>query len=249
MGTLLVFYSYPEESSLTAIFRGIEVCKPNKVVIMTSHRRCDDVRTLIDKLRKYYEGESIEFLDYCSIPDVETSLSQIPSVIDRLRPLIKELEDDVYVVASAGSRLELASLSMIIDRSRTEVLYISFLFGPWSGTYYPYTPKPLQIVHEIHPLGKELIPGPYPRIRSHGELLQQTTSLRKAVLSTQYTINQLISDSRCIGTTDGIECSCRGMDIRIFSGGVPKLDIHINDYCSYDEVVDKVIELLERGKI
>ncbi len=252
MRNLIVFYSYPEESSLTAIFRGIEVVRPDKVFIISSQRRCDEVRELTSKLKEYFKGYDIDFIEYCGIPDIETSLSNIPYVTDGLRTLIRSLDGDVYVISSAGSRLELVSFSMLIDRSRTEVLYISFFFGPWSGAFYPYTPKPLQIAHEIHPIDRGLGQGPYPHIDNHEELLSKfamgragITTLRRETLIAQYIINSSIQETLCIDTRDHSECSCGGLRIEVCSNRIPVLSIDINDYCSRDQVLNGISSLCE----
>ncbi len=255
MKVLVVFYSFPEESSLTGIFRGIEVCCPNKVLIMASRRRCGDVESLIGKLKNFFESKGIDFDYFCNIPDVETSLDEIPLVIDYLRSITKNLKGDVCLMTSCGSRLELSSILMLVKRDTTELLYVSFLWGPWSASFYPYTPKPIQIVHEVHPTGKVLCLGPYPYIDNHEVILPPNlTKLRKEVLNAQYLINSSLSDTPCIATRDGIDCKCPKLMIRIYTGNVLVSNTVIRDYCDYDSLIQGIKQLCNdldrlRGKI
>ncbi len=244
MTTLLIFYSFPIEASLTAIVRGIEVAKPNRVFIVASYRRCEEVSYIVNVLKNSYND--IEFVLRCSIPDVETSIEDIPKVIDVMKNLVNEIDDDIYFVASSGSRLEIASISMVLDRAKTEVLYISFIWGPWKGAFYPYTPKPLEIVHEIHPMDRGFKLGSLP----NGEVLVKLLGisiprLRRETLFEQYGLNKHYSDSLCIATRDGIDCSCRGIEIGIMHGSSKKVDIEIYNYCSHEKVVEGVSKLCE----
>ncbi len=211
---LIVFYSYPEEASLTAIFRGYEVCSPSRIVILSSRRRGDELRGLVDRIGGVLRG--VELDPRAVVPDVDTSLEEIPRIADEVRRSVLRDEGirsaEICFVASAGSRLEVASISMVLDRERTRVLYVSFLWGPWKGAFYPYTPKPLEIVHEIHGCGTELRQFNAVHEPPLRDVLR-ASELRRAVLEAQFRFNKDLCCSPCYATIDGVDCRCRGLRI------------------------------------
>jgi len=243
MSTLIVFYSYPIEASLTAIFRGLEVCNPRSIVIVSTKRRASEVEELLSILRSMYSD--IELYGYSDIPDIETSLEDIPKVIDKVKELLKMLSfDEICFVSSAGSRIEISSLMMVLDRSKSNVLYISFTWGPWKGSFYPYTPKPLEIVHEVHGFGV------LPRIGSDitfvdTQLIDKMdiSSIRRETLLTQLYLNKHIVETPCYATRDSVDCSCRSLTISIIYRKTAMVVIDIEDYCSWNNVLKSIDKL------
>ena len=236
---LIIFYSHPIEASLTALFRGLEVCNPDEVIIISTRRRGDEVRKLLGILK------NIKFRIFTSIPDIETSFNEIPQVIDHIKNIFKSLTyDEICFVSSAGSRIEVSALSMVLDRSKTTVLYVSFPWGPWTGSFYPYTPKPIQIVHEIHGSGVLPVVGFKISSINHGLIKNLTLpSFRKDVLLTQFILNTQLAETPCYATRDSIDCMCPTLYIDIVYKGMSRIHIRINNYCSWDNVIRSLDEL------
>jgi len=232
----IVFYSLPIEASKTAIIRGLEVCCCKKVYVLSTSRHSNEVKELCRLLGRLIGG--IEFKALPIIPDVEES----PELINEVAVRLKELglgKEPACFIASAGSRLEVASMALILDRSLTDVIYVSFLWGPWGGTYYPFTPKPIQLVHILHP-GIEAFNSCTTKlnIRNLEDLLNSSTTsrLRKEVLKSQLLMNYELN-TKCVAHKNDISCKCPKLMVSISYGGRELISIEISDYCSWDEVI------------
>ncbi len=244
-GSCIVFYSHPRESSLTAIFRSLEVCCCSRVYVVSSRRRGGEVKELLKVLKRLVPN--VEFKALSIIPDVETDPKGISEVIKVLRnePFIKE---STCFIASAGSRLEVASLSTVIRRELTDIIYVSFLWGPWRGTYYPFTPRPTQVAYVLHP-GSELFSEcseGFLRLDGLVELLsmEDVPVLRGEVLKSQLMINRDLS-SKCL-STDGELSNCGRLRVAIRFRGRELVSAEVSDYCSWSDVI-KLTEVLSSG--
>ena len=240
----VVFYSYPFEASLTGIFRSLELCCCSRVYVISSLRHRDEVSKLCELLNNLIDG--IEFIALPIVPDVENTPERISEVMRVLKGL-EALKGRACFTASAGSRLEVASYSSLIRRSLTDVIYVSFLWGPWVGTYYPFAPKPIQVTHILHPgieSFRECGEG-YLRLSKLSRLLSKYFSrlprLRYEVLSNQLIINAGIS-SKCIDH-EGINCRCGSLVIKLVFKGEELINYELSDYCSWSEVVKSTEEL------
>ncbi len=241
----VIFYSYPLEASLTSIFRCLEVCCCSRVYVLSSLRRGDEVRDLCSLLNELIDD--VEFIPLPIVPDVENSPERISDVINVLRGCDFLRGSKLCFVASAGSRLEVVSLAVLINRSLTDVTYVSFLWGPWVGTYYPFTPKPIQLTHVIHP-GIECfmecreLPKWLTKLR---KLLSKYGSelpvLRREVLNNQLIINSGLS-SKCLSYGGSIN-SCEGLVIKFRLGSEEVINYELRDYCSWGDVVKATEEL------
>jgi len=230
----VLFYSLPVEASITAIFRGLEVCCCSEVYIVSSARRSESVKELCRVLRGVVRG--VEFKALPIIPDVEDRPEEVGRVVSALRRLLGRLR--ACFIASAGSRLEVASTSMALDRGLTDVIYVSFLWGPWTGAYYPFTPRPIQLVHVLHPgieVFRECRGGL--DLRGVGEVLlgEDVPPLRREVLIAQLLINSELGD-RCV-MYEGSGFSCGGVRVSARFRGRDVVVSEVGDYCSWDEVV------------
>ncbi len=240
---LVVFYSYPIEASLTGIFRGYEVCSPKKIVVVSTRRRADDLDRLVEILKSVFSD--VEIVSMPILPDIETSIEEIPSFIDYVKKVIDAVKGyDICFVISSGSRIEVVSFSMVVDRSLLHALYISFLWGPWRSSFYPYTPKPIQPVHEVHSYGlKPTAQTIYVDDDTHSKLLRDVSILRRETLLTQYRFNLENSATPCYIGRDYSECSCRSMKIEVFYGRSPRIIVEIDDYCSPDSILKALYKL------
>ena len=242
---LIVFYSYPPEASLTAIVRGLEECGADCLLIISSERHEGTVKDLASKVSRCVRGVKVTYS--ASIPSIGR-LSDLTRVIKVIKSLIPR-GVELCFISSAGSRLEVSSLSMVIDRGRTDVIYVSFLWGPWVGAYYPYTPKPLEAIHVIHPSRGSFCGGgvdvgvDISCLDAQGFL--NTTglgSLRALTLRNQLFLNRELCPSRCCYEEGLVNCSCRGLVIEFDCAGV-RFSTEVRDYCDYDDVVNAVSDL------
>ncbi len=78
----------------------------------------------------------VEFKALPIVPNVGSSPELINDEVTKLEGLGLGRSLACFVV-STGSKLEVASMSLVLNRSYTDVTYISFLWGFLGGTYYP----------------------------------------------------------------------------------------------------------------
>jgi len=232
----VVFYSLPVEASKTAIIRGLETCCCEKVYVLSTSRHANQVKELCRLLNRLIRN--VEFKALPIIPDVEESPELINEAVIRLKKLGLGREPTCFI-ASAGSRLEVVSMTLILDRSLTDVIYVSFLWGPWGGTYYPFTPKPIQLAHILHP-GIEVFNSCTTRLNVVGleELLDLSVAsrLRREVLKSQLIMNYELN-TKCLAYEHSISCKCPKLRVSISYGGRELIGIEISDYCSWNEVI------------
>jgi hypothetical protein len=78
--------------------------------------------------------------------------------------------DDLIIVVSPASRLQAAAMGLSVSYDKAwerrevnvrnfTVVHVSFHFGPWTGLQYPYVPRGLQPLTEVHPGAMKAEPG------------------------------------------------------------------------------------------
>ena len=223
----------------------MEECGADKVVIVSSARFSDQVSYIAKVLGSCLRG-GVAVESISDLPGAVDPVS-IKSIVDRLRKF--RPSDRVYFVSSAGSRLEVSVYSMALRRDMVDVIYIHFYWGPWTGGFYPFTPKPLQPIYIIHPgAGYSCKSDTEPRISLDclEKLLNLATGgrLRKTVYRAQLALNKEIRGDRCCYEADLERCSCKPMRITMRmprAGG--NIEVEVDDYCSPNKVVEAIDEL------
>jgi len=263
---LAVFLSFPEEASLTALFRGLEVCACRNVLILSTKRRGGQARRLAEELNGVLGGLGIHVEALPSIPDVDSSPEDVPGVVtwfrrDFLRGRVKG--SPLCLMVSAGSRLEVSVAAISLERGLSNVAYVAFLWGPWRGTHYPYTPKPLEPLVGIHcrhgPACDELSGGGAELSTRIVEAALKVVPpleaprLRCATLEVQARLNAElpVASNPCVVTPEvsgrGCPGGCGPLSIEVTAGGGRvKLRAEADDYCSWDDVVDVVADLAKQ---
>ena len=266
---LVVFLSFPAEASLTALYRGLEACACREVFVLSSRRREGEVRGLADGLNDVLGGLGVRVTALPYIPDVDSAPEGIPGVArwfreEFLRRYVRVKGGrwrTLCLMISAGSRLEVGVASTCLERGSSNVAYVAFLWGPWRGAHYPYTPKPLEPLAGIHcrdtvcgdlsgaaGLGVRVVDA----ARKASPLPKGLTSLRRAALEAQALINaeSPIARNPCVLTTDrggrGCPGGCGPLSIEVRVGGRAVLRTLISDYCSWDDVVEGVADLAKQ---
>ncbi len=237
----VVFYSLPAEASKTAIARSLEICCCDVVYVISTLRHKEEVEALCRTLSKLVRD--VEFKSLPVIPDVDRSPELIDEVTGKLENVVRSFGGRALCfTASAGSRLEVASLSLLLNKELTDVIYISFLWGPWRGSYYPFTPKPVQLAHVLH-----RGPGTFEactrevNLNALSELLrsEELPKLRREVLKTQLVINSELR-SRCL-SHGGLDCP--GVSVKVVYKGRECVSVEAENYCSWKDVVKLCTEL------
>ena len=263
---LATFLSFPEEASLTALFRGLEVCACRDVLILSTKRREGQARRFAEELNEVLGGLGIRVEALPSIPDVDSSPEDVPGVVtwfrrDFLRGRVKG--SPLCLMVSAGSRLEVSVAAISLERGLSNVAYVAFLWGPWRGTHYPYTPKPVEPLAGIHcrhgPTCDELGGGGAELSTRVIEAAlkvvppPEAPRLRRATLEAQARLNAELPVARnpCVVTPEvggrGCPGGCGPLSIEVaVSGGRVRLRAEASDYCSWDDVVDAVVDLAKQ---
>lgn len=258
---LAVFLSFPVEASLTAIYRGLEVCACRDVLILSTKRREDEARRLAEELGEVFSGLGVRVTALPSVPDVDSAPEDIPNVVtwfrkSFLKGVVKG--SPLCLMVSAGSRLEVSVAATSLERGLSNVAYVAFLWGPWRGTHYPYTPKPIEPLIGIHcrhgPSCDELSGGGVRLSTRVVEAALKVTPpseapvLRHATLQAQARLNTElpVASNPCVMTPErggrGCPEGCGSLSIEVRVGNA-RLATQASDYCSWNDVVDAVNDL------
>ena len=262
---LVVFFSFPAEASLTALYRGLEVCGCRDVLILSTKRREAEVRELAERLGGELSGLGVRVVALPSVPDVDSTPEEVPGVVTWFRKnFLKGVVGGapLCLMVSAGSRLEVSVASISLERDSSNVAYVAFLWGPWRGAHYPYTPKPLEPLAGIHCRDSPACDD----LRGGGDRLgvrvvhvaervtppPKAPTLRHATLMAQASINAElpVASNPCVVTPErsgrGCPGGCGSLSIEISVEGVPPIRAEGSDYCSWNGVVDAVNVLAEQ---
>lgn len=260
---LITFLSYPTEASLTALLRGLEVCRCGEVLILSTRRRGREAGDLASRLGEALAGLGVRVEALPEVPDVDTAPEDIPKAVRWFREEVvrRVLKGRVACfTASSGSRLEVASASMALPRGSSDVIYVGFLWGPWRGAHYPHTPKPVQPAATIHchdgTCSDMLEPpgtfrGVVDAVVRAVPLPPNMPRLREAVLEAQASINReaCVALNPCVATQDlsraGCPEPCGALRIVIRVGDAPPIVAEARDYCSWGDVLDAAAQVVE----
>ncbi len=262
--SLVVFVSWPVEASLSSLFRGLEVCRCNTIYLISSKRRKDEVIRLASELLNCLSRLNVNVKSLPEIPDTDVSPELLPEVVKWFRVLAKRLCRDGYVcfTASSGSRLEVSSASISLERGCVDVIYVAFLWGPWLGSYYPFTPKPLQpavLLHEGASVTcREAESSCFSQVLPHSVkgfnyLLNSLPELRRSTLEAQLIINseKRVAGNPCLMTANSVtgrrgcmnECGRLIIEVRTNDAHIAS---ECSDYCSWDKVVELVRDVVKQ---
>ncbi len=257
---LVVFLSFPEEASLTAIYRGLEACACRDVLVLSTRRRGREAEELVRVLNEVLGGVGVRFTPLPSVPDVDLEPEGMPDVITWFRrEVLKGVarQSPLCLMASAGSRLEVSAAAVSLERGSSNVAYVAFLWGPWRGTHYPYTPKPLEPLVALHCReascselegGAEGLGARVVEAALRATPPPSTPRLRHATLHAQARLNAegVVARTPCVMSQErrgrGCPEGCGPLVIEVRVGNV-ELRAEASDYCSWDDVVGAVDDL------
>ncbi|MCS7110926.1 MAG: hypothetical protein RMI45_05140 [Ignisphaera sp.] len=244
---VVICLSDPIEAFLTALFRCLEVFGCSHVLVLTTRSRERDAVLLIDAARSLLPSW-VEVGVKPVFPE-PTDLSSLEGLVEGLWRLVRDLGRRVVIATFSGSRLEVSSTVLAASRAREDVVlvYTPFFWGPWSGLFYPFTPKPLEPVAILHPDAETVLRAfphvsPSAPVQERGEGLLNTlgggaSQLRRLIARSQLRLNTSYATSSVVHPVD---MRCCGLKISLYINGAERASVEIRDYCSYGEVIDAV---------
>lgn len=113
------------------------------IVHVTALNEAGRVKEFIEK---YFKGVSVKVRGLSEHAVAEYQEDPLPRI---LRKTLFEDEEGIVLVSSAGRRLA-ASVALAGFDKNHEIVHVNFYWGPWTGLYYPYTPRRLEPVIVMH---------------------------------------------------------------------------------------------------
>jgi len=110
-------------------------------------------------IEKYFSEVSVELKGLSTHAVVEYQTNPLPRI---LRKSYFEGSPGLILVSSAGRRLA-ASVALAGFDKDHEIVHVNFYWGPWTGLYYPYTPRRLEPIVVMH---SALEPHSWEEVRS-----------------------------------------------------------------------------------
>ncbi len=237
---LLAFVSYPIEASISAVARGIEILEELEgVAIVSTSAWIDKVRALVEAI----ESVGLRARAYTEFPDplVNPRGFSMDSASSYVKKVMSELGGEACIAVSSGSRLEVAI--SVAEALGQPILYVSFGWGPWNGSFYPYTPRPIEIAY--------LAKGARARERVEPSIVEKlgkafegllgerkVPRLRRLALSTQLEMNAAIPSP----LVDGYGGECPSLKIKVGTKRGSCIAT-ASSYCDPSEVVKAVSEV------
>ena len=254
--------SYALEAVVSTVLRVLEEYSVSRVILVGMER----ARGFLEEASKTLSRV---------IPDLEVEYRLVCDWLTRrecsaeweLRKIVIGLcseygEESIVVAFSPGSRRLAAATAMsglafsVKDTVATsscmaEVVHVDFLFGPWSGATYPYTPRALEPVIRVHPVLERL---PQPRNRASGmpdlpgsgcrdPLGRSLPPLRCSVLELARRINAAPHAPRSIiDPPSGRVGSCGELRVTIESDLAPgySATLEVSDACDLEDLREKI---------
>lgn len=259
---LVTFYSDPAEAFLTSVFRVLEVFGCYNVVVLSSKDRFNEVEKVVECVKGCFPSR-VEFYVYPDFPpsyDLEGFNGLVEKVYRRLKDVLSR--GIVIVATYAGSRVEVSTTVLASSRVRegSVLVYTPFFWGPWSGLFYPFTPRPLEPLVVMHPDAesvKELAGCCEGFNRMQGYLGGlgnrvldlfsciggDVSELRRRVSYEQFKMNLGYARSPMLYP---VNQRCTGVEVSIAIGGIGRrITVAIGDYCNAKDVVEAVHTLGE----
>lgn len=258
----VTFYSDPVEAFLTSVFRALEVFDCRSAIVLSSRDRLDEVRRVIECVKNYLPSD-IEIHAYPDFPppdDLDGFNGLVEKVYNRLRNALSRRT--VVVATYTGSRVEVSTTVLASSRIRESsiIIYTPFFWGPWSGLFYPFTPRPLEPVVVLHP-DAESVKGLVERCKGLERVRGCLGSLGPQVLNLFSCIGRKVSRLRMEVSYEQLKMNlglafspmlypvnwqCSGVEVSIAIGDAGKeIATTIRDYCSGKDVVEAVQDLGE----